>query len=166
MTEITTTYLEMTERDQLRSKTCEDARFQILEASVKQWQFNRFLYIFVGEAWGWRDKLSWSDERWKAYVESDAISTFVGYYDGSLAGYFELSSQDGNVEIIYFGLTQDFIGKGLGGALLTRAIEEAWKLNPNRVWVHTCSLDHPAALQNYLSRGMTVYKTEVQAQSE
>lgn len=161
MAGITTTYLEMRERGHLSPGRSGDACFRILEATVEQWEFSRFLYILVGEAWGWRDKLSWSDECWKAYVESEAITTFVGYYDGSPAGYFELSSQGKEVQIAYFGLTPRFIGKGLGGELLTRAIEEAWNLNPTRVWVHTCSLDHPAALRNYLSRGMTVYKTEM-----
>jgi len=69
---------------------------------------------------------------------------------------------DGAVEIIYFGLLPAFVGRGLGGALLSSAIEEAWRVNPLRVWVHTCSLDHPAALANYQARGMKIYKTETQ----
>ncbi|MDK9708704.1 MAG: GNAT family N-acetyltransferase [Desulforhopalus sp.] len=160
MNEITTIYLEMVDRSQLCPKQVTDSRFQVLEASVDQWQFNRFLYILVGGPWAWRDKLSWSDARWKAYVESEATRTFVGYWDGSPAGYFELQVQDGDVEIAYFGLAPSFIGKGLGGVLLTRTLEEAWALNPRRVWVHTCTLDHPAALKNYQSRGMVIYKTE------
>ena len=77
-----------------------------------------------------------------------------------MAGYFELFEREHEVEIIYFGLAPSFIGKGFGGALLTRALEEAWRMNPNRVWVHTCTLDHAAALSNYKARGMVVYKTE------
>jgi GNAT superfamily N-acetyltransferase len=160
MTLIRTTYLEMLERDQLRPKKSNDSRFLIAEAKVKQWAFNRFLYVLVGEAWTWHDKLSWSDEKWKAYAESDAVRTFVACYDGSPAGYFELSLQQEEVELVYFGLAPRFIGKGLGGVLLTYALEEAWKLEPKRVWVHTCSLDHPAAVENYLSRGMTIFKIE------
>jgi GNAT superfamily N-acetyltransferase len=64
------------------------------------------------------------------------------------------------VEIAYFGLLPAFIGRGLGGALLTNAIEEAWQMSPERVWVHTCTLDHPSALANYQARGMEVYKVE------
>jgi GNAT superfamily N-acetyltransferase len=160
MNEIATTYLEMTAQSQLRPAESSDPRFRVTEASFKQWEFNRFLYGLVGEPWAWRDKLSWSDERWRSYAESEAISTFVGYFDGSPAGYFELSLQEQEVELAYFGLAPRFIGRGLGGALLTRAIEEAWRFDPARVWVHTCTLDHPAALQNYLSRGMVVFKTE------
>lgn len=160
MSVITTTYLEMTARSQLRPKKPSDSRFRVMEASVKQWEFNRFLYVLVGEAWAWRDKLSWSADRWRSYAESDAISTFVAYFDGSPAGYFELSRREREVELAYFGLAPRFIGRGLGGVLLTDAIEEAWRFDPTRVWVHTCTLDHPAALQNYLSRGMVIFKTE------
>jgi len=65
------------------------------------------------------------------------------------------------VEIAYFGLVPQFIGRGLGGPLLTRTLEEAWKLGPNRVWVHTCTLDHVAALANYKARGMVVYEAKI-----
>ena len=80
---------------------------------------------------------------------------------GAPAGYFELKRcDDGSVEIAYFGLLPDFVGKGLGKYLLVRAIEEAWALAPSRVWLHTCTLDHPAALPNYLARGFKATKTE------
>jgi GNAT superfamily N-acetyltransferase len=91
------------------------------------------------------------------------LRTFVAYYDNSLAGYYELRRDDeGGVEIAYFGLLPEFIGRGLGGALLTSAIEEAWQMLSlvSRVWVHTCNLDHPAALANYQARGMAIYKQE------
>lgn len=157
---VITTYLEMRSRDQLHGKTSDDLRFRILEASIKQWQFNRFLYMLVGAPWAWHDKLSWSEAEWKSYAEADHLTTFVAYYDGSPAGYFELSHTHDEVEVAYFGLSPRFIGKGFGGALLTCAIEKAWSMAPKRVWVHTCNLDHPSALPNYLARGMTIYKTE------
>jgi RimJ/RimL family protein N-acetyltransferase len=157
---VTTFYLEMKARDEFRPKPTKDPRFRVLEASVKQWEFNRFLYSFIGAPWKWRDKLSWEDSKWKGYVDSTALRTFVAYYDGSLAGYFELSFCDNEVEIAYFGLSTYFIGKGFGGALLTSAIEKAWNYEPKRVWVHTCTLDHPSALENYLARGMRIYKKE------
>lgn len=163
---MTTIYLEMADATRLRPKTCDDPRFRVLESTAKQWQFNRFLYQFVGAEWAWRDKLSWSDDQWRSYVEHDDLKTFVAYYDGSVAGYFELSHAGGEVEIAYFGLAPSFIGKGLGGALLTKALEEAWRLRPKRVWVHTCTLDHPFALANYEARGMVVYKTEPAPQIE
>jgi GNAT superfamily N-acetyltransferase len=93
------------------------------------------------------------------------LCTFAGYHDDALAGYYELrQDDDGGVEIAYFGLLPEFIGRGLGGALLTSAIEVAWSprggIVPTRVWVHTCNRDHPQALANYQARGMIVYKVE------
>ena len=89
------------------------------------------------------------------------LETWVAYAAGTPAGYFELEKQaDSTVEIIYFGLLQHFIGKGIGGWMLTKAVEEAWKRADNRIWVHTCSLDHPAARANYLARGFTLFREE------
>jgi GNAT superfamily N-acetyltransferase len=158
---VTTIYLEMRDAAQLRPGTCADPRFRVMQATTKQWRFNRFLYEFIGADWAWRDKLSWTDEQWHAYVENENLHTYVAYHDGSIAGYFELLVVGSEVEIIYFGLASSFIGKGLGGAFLTRALEESWRMKPSRVWVHTCNLDHPSALKNYEDRGMVVYKTEI-----
>lgn len=160
MKPVTISYLEMLDPAQLRPRSCDDPRFRVLEATARQWRFNRFLYELVGAQWDWKDKLPWSEEQWRAYVEDERVRTFVAYYDGSLAGYFELARCGRDVEIVYFGLAPSFIGRGLGGPLLTRAIEEAWKGGTGRVWVHTCTLDHAAALANYQARGMVVYKTE------
>jgi GNAT superfamily N-acetyltransferase len=135
---------------------------EILESEIKQFQFNKFLYQLVGKDWEWIDKLSWSDEEWKAYAENDNLRTWVAYFKGSPAGYYELQQQKGgDVEIAYFGLAPRFIGQGFGGYLLSQAIKSAWKLKgAKRVWVHTCTLDHPSALQNYKARGMEVYRVE------
>ena len=160
MSIVTITYLQMLSRDRIRSRLCPDNRFMVREATVKQWRFNRFLYDLVGNDWTWVDKLSWSDVQWKQYAEADSMRTFGAYYDGSPAGYFELHSAAGDVEISYFGLAPAFIGKGLGGYLLTVTLEEAWRMNPNRVWVHTCSQDHPGALSNYQARGMEIYQED------
>lgn len=157
MSPVTITYLEMKDRSQLRPKTTNDPRFRVAEVAEKDGELNRSLYIMVGETWAWQDKLAWSPEQWKSYAESENLKTFVAYVDGAIAGYFELMMHGETVEIAYFGLTPEFIGKGFGGALLTQAIEAAWDLRPTRVWVHTCTLDHPAALQNYISRGMAIY---------
>lgn len=160
MTTVITTYLEMTSPAQFKPKWGEDKRFRVMEATVKQWQFNRFLYTLVGDDWKWRDKLTWNEDQWKSCVENDALRTFVAYYDGSPAGFFELFMRDKDVQIVYFGLTPRFIGRGFGGPLLSHAICEAWKMDPARVWVHTCDRDHPAALRNYEARGMEVYCSE------
>ena len=155
-----TTYLEMTSQTQLRPAVCTDPKFSISEETGGDWHLNKALYQRVGSSWRWTDKLTWTDEQWQAYAASPKIRTFIASYDGRTAGYFKLSNDGGEVEIAYFGLLPEYIGKGLGGALLTRAIEEAWRMKPRRVWVHTCNLDHDAALANYKARGMVVYKTE------
>jgi GNAT superfamily N-acetyltransferase len=160
---IVTIYLEMRSPDQLRPKRCTDGRFQIREKIKRDWRFNRDLYLTVGQMWSWNDKRLWSDEQWKEYGLAPELRTFAAHYDGSLAGYYELRRDDeGGVEIAYFGLLPEFIGRGLGGALLTGAIEGAWRTTSSvsRVWVHTCTLDHPGALANYQARGMVIYKQE------
>jgi GNAT superfamily N-acetyltransferase len=160
--EVTTTYLEIGALEELQRKAAADARFEVREAIVPQWQVNRFLYCSVGEQWGWTDKRTWTDERWQAYVESADLRTFIGFIDESIAGYYELQKKSNEVEIAYFGLAPEFIGHGLGGALLSSAIENAFAWGAERVWVHTCTLDHPAALRNYVARGMRVYATSTE----
>ena len=158
MPDVTITYLQMLSTAELRPRVSPDPRFVIREAFVKQWEVNRFLYSFVGGSWEWTDKLRWTDEEWQRYVGSDGLRTFMAFYDGSIAGYYELRRDEAEgVEIVYFGLAPDFIGRGFGGALLTDAIERAWAWEARRVWVHTCTRDHPAALENYQARGMVIY---------
>ena len=89
------------------------------------------------------------------------MSLWVLTVDDVVAGYYELRrEEDASVEIVYFGLLPEFTGRGLGGHLLTDAVERAWASGARRVWLHTCSFDHPFAIQNYLDRGFAVFKTE------
>ncbi len=163
MTTFTTYYLEMHSPDQHNVRALPDT-LNIVECEVPQYQLNRFLYHFIGDAWDWGDLDDYNDEQWRARVEDKHLRTWIAYYRGSIAGYYELyQPDDKNTEIKYFGLSQDYIGKGFGGALLSQAITSAWAWHgTKRVWVHTCTLDHPTALNNYLSRGMTVYKEQTQ----
>lgn len=157
---LTIYYLEMHSPEELRPSLPKSV-IDIRECTVRQHQYNRFLYQFVGEKWLWTDKLSWSDDEWREYVANDNLRTWVAYKEGAIAGYFELLRESDEVEIIYFGLTEAFIGRGLGGYLLSEAIRKAWDWHgTRRVWVHTCTLDHPSALKNYQARGMTIYKEE------
>jgi len=160
MTEkVTIFYLEMLSPDQLDITKNQDPDFRVEECQIKQFEFNKFLYSFVGKNWQWHDKLIWSDEDWRQYSERDVLKTWAATKSGSPAGYYELEMQKGaNVEIKYFGLGEKFIGHGHGGYLLSHAIQSAWSWGAKRVWVHTCSLDHPGALANYEARGLTLYK--------
>ena len=101
----------------------------------------------MGKPWQWTDKLKWTEDQWRSYAEQPNLRMWIAFVSGSIAGYFELFQHtDYSVEIQYFGLTSAFIGQGYGGILLSQAIESAWVWpNVSRIWVHTCSLDHPAA---------------------
>ena len=120
-------------------------------------ELNRFFYLQVGKLWRWTNRLNWSEEQWCNWVELEKVQTWMLLLKGTPAGYFELDNQDGDVEIAYFGLLPQFLGKGLGGGFLTAAVEKAWEMGAARVWVHTCSLDHPHALKNYQARGFQIY---------
>jgi GNAT superfamily N-acetyltransferase len=157
---LTIYHLQMLRPDELRAKRT-GSEFRVVRAEVPCPEFNRFLYTSVGWQWSWIDKLRWSYEQWQAYVCRPELRTWVGYDSGTPAGYFELEQQaGGDIEIAYFGMLPQFIGKGFGGPLLTSAIENAWAWGARRVWVHTCSLDHPKALANYLARGFRQFKEE------
>ncbi len=124
-------------------------------------ELGRFLYTAVGGDWYWTDRLSWTYDRWHSRMSTPGVETWVAYVQGTPAGYFELEAQlEGQVEIASFGVLPQFTGKGLGGYVLTAAIQRAWKLGTRRVWVHTCTLDGPHALANYQARGMTVFREE------
>jgi GNAT superfamily N-acetyltransferase len=123
----------------------------------------RELYGGVGKPYHWRDRLTWTDDQLRAHLGKPSIAVCVLREGDAPRGFFELARQDdGAVEIAYFGLMPSGVGRGLGRALLTTAIAEAWRLQPapSRVWLHTCTLDHPAALPNYLARGFKVTHTE------
>ncbi|TAA36688.1 GNAT family N-acetyltransferase [Pseudoxanthomonas winnipegensis] len=157
----TTFYLEMTSPDALREKP-QRHDLQIVECEVPQPELNRFLYGLVGKDWNWSDMNRWSEADWRALVEQDSHRTWVAYHRGAIAGYYELYRPDGrNAEIRYFGLAGAFLGHGFGGPLLSHALRAAWDWpGTERVWVHTCTLDHPAALANYQARGLRIYKEE------
>ncbi len=158
--EVTTFYLEQTAASELRPASPAVPPLRVIRAEEPSPPFNRFLYTAVGGDWYWIDRLSWSYAHWHAYLDRPELTTWVGYVRGTPAGYFELEQQDEAVEIAYFGLLPQFIGRGLGGALLSAALRHSWELHPRRVWVHTCTLDGPAALANYQARGMRLYHQE------
>lgn len=155
------TYLEMTSPAALRATDVPIEGVRIEQAVACTASFYRYLYAEVGRDYRWTDRLGWTDEQIREHVASPGISVHVAYVGGTPAGYFELTRHgDGSCELSYFGLLPEFHGRGLGRLLLTRATEEAWRQNPTRVWLHTCTLDDPAALPNYLARGFVPYKKE------
>jgi GNAT superfamily N-acetyltransferase len=136
-----------------------DTRLELVEPCPVP--FYRYLYREVGRDFHWRDRAAWSDEQIAAHLARATISIWVLYEREEPAGYFELERHDdGSVEIVHFGLLPGHIGRGLGRQMLTAAIERAWETGTERLWLHTCSLDSPAALPNYLARGFKPFKQE------
>ena len=121
----------------------------------------RYLYREVGREYRWTDRLNWTDAEIAGYLDNLDVSVWLLKWQDAIAGYFELRRhEDRSVEIAYFGLLPDYIGRGWGKYLLSRAVEEAWRLGAERVWLHTCTLDHPSALPNYLKRGFRPFREE------
>ena len=159
-TTVTRTYLELRDPGRLRRAELPagaDAHF--VHHHPCDLARYRALYRAVGERWHWRDRSIAPDDRLARELEASHVWELV--VDGETAGYFELRPDGpGDVEILYFGLISSFIGRGFGGAMLTRAVDEAVRLGAARVWLHTCTLDSPRALPNYLARGFAVVRTE------
>lgn len=162
----TRTYLEQTSLDELRpaAPPGEDvAVLQVEDCAPSLW---RRLYGDVGAAYHWVDRLGWTDAEIQAYLSDPAVSLWVLSVKGEVAGYFELRRHPEDevrtfsVEIAYFGLLPPYVGQGLGKYLLSEAAARAWTLQPSRVWLHTSTLDHPAALPNYLARGFSIFRVE------
>jgi len=125
-------------------------------------QLNKFFYKNIGKNHKWIDRLSWSEEKWINYVSNKNVRTYVFKFNDDLVGFFELifHLEKNETEIAYLGILEEYQNKKLGSYLLSEAIKKSFINNVNRVWVHTCSLDHQNALGNYISRGMKIYKTE------
>lgn len=165
LTTVTTWYLELLSPECLQPKFLDNPDLSIVQAQIPSPELSRFLYTAVGGDWFWCDRLSWSYDQWMAYLNRPEVQTWVAYFSGTPAGYVELEAQaEGNVEIAYFGLLRSFIGKGIGGHLLSSGVQKAWQMGANRVWVHTCSLDGPFALQNYQARGFALYQQDTKLQ--
>jgi GNAT superfamily N-acetyltransferase len=159
--EVVRTYLELRSPSQLRASHLDDAAVQFVRRGGIAADYYRRLYRAVGDKWEWTDRNAWSDTRLAEYLARPSVSVWECRVGDEIAGFFELErNDDGAVEIAYFGLVERFIGRGLGKAMLTRAVEEAWALGPSRVWLHTCTLDSPHALPNYKARGFDAVKTE------
>jgi GNAT superfamily N-acetyltransferase len=160
--DVTTYHLEMNDPAWLRPKPPPGPGLTIARVDPPTPEINRFFYTAVGGDWYWVARLPWTFERWFAHLSRPGMETWVLSVHGVPAGYFELDAPPGgDAEIRSFGLIPRFTGQGLGGYLLTAAVERAWQAGCPRVWLHTCSLDHPTALKNYMSRGFRLFRTEV-----
>lgn len=179
---VTTWFLEQTAPGELLDArtTEEPSRLQIMRAEEPSPAFSRFLYSEVGADVEWTDRLPWTREQWRAWLERPGVETWVAYERGTPAGYIELdgATKDTSgrgarpgttVEISYFGLLPGFRGRGIGARLLANGARRAWDMDERwsgrlptaRLWLHTCSKDGPYALRNYQRRGFRIFAKEV-----
>jgi GNAT superfamily N-acetyltransferase len=121
--------------------------------------YYRFLYRQVGTDYHWQSRGKLSDDELANVLGQPTNEVHVLHVAGTPAGFAELDRrQPRDIELVQFGLMPGFIGQGLGKYFLQWTIDKAWSYGPQRFWLHTCSLDHPAALPNYLKGGFRLFK--------
>ena len=155
-------YLEINSINELKASKVPSDNCNVALVDPPDYQLNKFLYKQVGKDYRWIDRLVWEDSQWVNYVENSKVKTYVLKDKGNLIGYFEIifDFEKKQSEIAYFGILTEYFGKKYGGYLLSEAINKSFEKSINRVWVHTCSLDHKNALKNYQARGMKIFKSE------
>ena len=156
-------YLEISSINELLVKNKPFSGLNLEKVNPPDFQLNKFFYKEIGKKHSWTDRLVWDDKKWIDYLENSGVNTYILKNNKDFIGYFEqiFDKDKLDCEIAYFGILEEYIGKKLGGYLLTEAIKISFNIGSKRIWVHTCSLDHKNALQNYLSRGMKVFKSEI-----
>ena len=155
-------YLEINSLKDLKEAKEISENYSVKLLNPTNFQLNKFFYKNVGKKHQWVDRLIWTETQWIDYVSSKNVKTYIFKNKENLAGFFELilHIEKKEIEISYFGLLEEFQNKKLGSYLLSEAIKKSFLSDINRVWLHTCSLDHPNALNNYIARGMKIFKTE------
>ena len=161
--EVKRNYLEINSIKDLKETNQSFDDFSIVLIDPINFQLNKFFYKNIGKKHRWVDRLIWSEQQWIDYVSNSKVKTYVLKKKDDLVGFFELifHLENKEVEIAYFGILEEYQNKKLGSFLLSEAIKKSFKENINRVWLHTCSLDHENALKNYLARGMKIFKSEI-----
>ena len=154
-------FLELKNINDLIKKDKPEDNYSV-EKTKPDFQLNKFFYKQIGKKYRWTDRLIWTDLQWSNYVSNKNLETYVIKNGEDLVGYFELiyHPEKNEIELAYLGLFEDYFGKGVGGYALTTAILKSFEKKIKRMWVHTCTLDHPNAIKNYLARGMKIFKEE------
>ena len=161
--EVRRNYLEINSLHDLKDGELPSEDYTVDLVKPTDFQLNKFFYKNIGKKHKWIDRLIWTEEQWIKYVSNKNVKTFVLKNKKDLVGFFELiiHSEKKEVEIAYFGILEEYQNKKLGSFLLSDAIKKSFQQNVDRVWLHTCSLDHKNALNNYLARGMKIFKSEI-----
>ena len=161
--EVKRNYLEINSLKNLKEVNKPSQYYSLDLIDPINFQLNKFFYKNIGKNHNWVDRLSWSEENWVSYLSNKNVLTYVFKFKNDLVGFFELifHPEKNETEIAYLGILEEYQNKKLGSYMLSEAIKKSFKANVSRVWVHTCSLDHKNALNNYVSRGMKIFKTEI-----
>ena len=161
--EIKRNYLEIKSLNDLKEVNKPSEEYSLNLIDPINFQLNKFFYKNIGKNHNWVDRLIWNEQKWIDYVSSQKVKTYVLKNKDDLVGFFELifHFEKKEVEIAYFGILEEYQNKKLGSFLLSEAIKRSFDENVNRVWLHTCSLDHKNALNNYIARGMRIFKSEI-----
>ncbi|MDO9418734.1 GNAT family N-acetyltransferase [Pararhizobium sp.] len=156
------TCLEMFARPAVRDEAAQpDLELRHVKDPDLSWY--RDLYLRVGGPWLWASSLTLADHKLAAVIQDPGVEVWAAFKDGKAEGLMQLDFRTpGLCELLYFGLTDAVIGKGAGRWLMNRAIDRAWSQPIGRFWVHTCSIDHPAALAFYIRSGFTPFKRQVE----
>jgi GNAT superfamily N-acetyltransferase len=157
--------LEMQSPSEFKPSTdCPDS-LEVHRVTAPSTELNRVLHATVGKRWQWGGRHDWGQAEWGDYVHRDALETWIAYVEGKPAGYYEMEKQeDGSVRIQCFGLLEAHIGKGFGGPFLSHAVARCWERGATRVWLNTCSRDHPNAIHNYRARGFSITSESVSSE--
>ena len=155
-------YLEIKSINDLNEVNCPDQNLKIEIVDPPNIELNKFFYKNIGKNHRWVDRLVWDNLKWSSYLENKNVNTYLLKSDKDLVGYFEViaDQKTNSSEIAYFGILENYIGKRFGAFFLSEAIKKCFENKTNRVWVHTCTLDHKNAIKNYLKRGMKIFKEE------
>ena len=153
-------YLEINSLSELNESKIAEEGYSIKLVEPVDFQLNKFFYKNVGKNHHWVDRLVWTEKQWTEYVSNKKVKTYILKKQDDLVGYFELILHQNEIEIAYLGLLEEYQNKKLGSFLLSSAIKNSFSHQTKRVWVHTCSLDHKNALNNYIDRGMKIFKKE------
>jgi GNAT superfamily N-acetyltransferase len=155
------THLEMTARPAPRPDPAGAWSLRRVETPPLDWF--RDLYRRVGDEWLWFSRIRMPDAGLSAIIHSPLVEVYALEHEGRDEGLLELDFRDaGQCEIAFFGITAKLIGSGAGRWLMNRALELAWSRPVGRVWVHTCTLDHPAAPAFYQRSGFRAFRRQIE----
>ena len=159
LVDVTVFYLEMLERPAGAVDAPSDG-LMVVPVERPSVPYYRFLYNAVGQDYHWLSRRKMSDEQLATVLDAPTTELHVLHVEGSPAGFAELDCQPNGIELVQFGLLPEYIGRKLGPWFLSRIIEHVWNSPTRRFWLHTCSLDHPAAVRTYQQAGFRQYRVE------